>query len=86
MTLLSAEDTAALVQRQSFRIAWHASSHPVSDRDAKFTSNFWKELHQTCLASELSMSTAYHPQTDGQTERMNRVLEDMLRHFINSPS
>ena len=53
----------------------------VSDRDPRFTSNFWRAFVKL-LGTSLAMSTAYHPQSDGQTERMNRTMEDMLRGFV----
>ena len=53
----------------------------VSDRDSRFTSNFWKSL-QNELGTQLKMSTAYHPQTDGQSERTIQTLEDMLRACV----
>ncbi|KAE9349451.1 hypothetical protein PR003_g5887 [Phytophthora rubi] len=52
----------------------------VSDRDPRFTSAFWTRLF-ALLGSRLLMSTAAHPETDGQTERVNRVLEDVLRSY-----
>jgi hypothetical protein len=54
----------------------------VSDRDSKFTSSFWNSLWEL-LDTKLAMSTAFHPQTDGQTEIMNRSLEQMLRAYTN---
>ena len=53
----------------------------VSDRDTKFTGNFWKDLFKG-LGTQLNFSIAYHLQTDGQTERVNQVLEDMLRMYV----
>jgi hypothetical protein len=50
----------------------------VSDRGTQFTSHFWQQLHDA-LGTHLKFSSAYHPQTDGQTERINQILEDMLR-------
>jgi hypothetical protein len=50
----------------------------VSDRGTQFTSRFWERLHEA-LDTQLRFSSAYHPQTDGQTERVNQILEDMLR-------
>jgi hypothetical protein len=49
----------------------------VSDRGSQFTSRFWKRLHES-VDTKLNFSSAYHPQMDGQTERTNQVLEDML--------
>ena len=50
----------------------------ASDRDPRFVSRFWRSLHKT-LGTKLNFSTAYHPQSDGQTERVIQILEDMLR-------
>jgi len=53
----------------------------VSYMDVKFTSKFWKELF-VGLDIELAFSTTYHPQKDGQIERVNRILENMLRMYV----
>ncbi|KAL4579703.1 hypothetical protein LXL04_015862 [Taraxacum kok-saghyz] len=53
----------------------------ISDRDSRFTSRFWESL-QKSLGTRLDMSTAYHPQTDGQSERTIQTLEDMLRACV----
>jgi transposase InsO family protein len=50
----------------------------ISDRGTQFTSHFWQQLHEA-LGTHLKFSSAYHPQIDGQTERTNQILEDMLR-------
>nr|GEY60952.1 putative reverse transcriptase domain-containing protein [Tanacetum cinerariifolium] len=50
----------------------------ISDRDSRFASNFWRSL-QNALGTRLDMSTAYHPKTNGQSERTIQTLEDMLR-------
>ncbi|GJZ27244.1 putative reverse transcriptase domain-containing protein [Tanacetum coccineum] len=53
----------------------------ISDRDGRFTSHFWKSLNKA-LGTRLDMSTAYHPETDGQSERTIQILEDMLRACV----
>ncbi|GJY93344.1 putative reverse transcriptase domain-containing protein [Tanacetum coccineum] len=53
----------------------------ISDRDGRFTLHFWWSLHKA-LGTRLDMSTAYHPQTDGQSERAIQTLEDMLRACV----
>ena len=55
----------------------------VSDRDTRFTGNFSRAVCRL-LNVKQAMSTAFHPQTDGQTERVNCTLEDMLRQCVNS--
>ena len=53
----------------------------VSDRDTHFVSSFWRGL-QEAIGTQLSFSTTFHPQTDGQSERMIQILEDMLRACV----
>ena len=53
----------------------------VSDKDPRFTAHFWKSF-QKAIGTQLAMSTAFHPQIDGQSERTIQVLEDMLRACV----
>ena len=53
----------------------------ISNRDMRFTSRFWGKL-QEALGTRLNFSTSFHPQTDGQSERVIQVLEDMLRSCV----
>ena len=54
----------------------------VSDRDTRFTSHFWTAVFDA-QKTELGMSSGDHPETDGQTERVNQTLEDMLRSYVS---
>lgn len=54
----------------------------LSDRDPRFTSDLFREISKL-LGVKQAMSTAFHPQTDGQTKRVNQVVEEMLRHFVH---
>ncbi|SLM41004.1 reverse partial [Lasallia pustulata] len=62
---------------------WGIPDAIITDRDPKFMSEFWKEL-ATKLKIEMLTSTAYHPQTDGQSERTNQTAEIALRYFLTS--
>jgi transposase InsO family protein len=81
-TTVTAPQLASLFFREIIRFHGLPSSI-ISDRDPRFTSSFWRELWKQ-FGTKLAMSTAYHPQTDGQTERANRTIEDMLRAYVNS--
>lgn len=54
----------------------------ISDRDPRFTASFW-QTYTRLMGSKLNMSTSFHAQTDGQTERANRVVEEILRHYVS---
>ncbi|GJR60890.1 putative reverse transcriptase domain-containing protein [Tanacetum coccineum] len=78
------DDTLEKLTRQYLKEVVSKHGVPVSiisDRDGKFTSHFWKSLHKA-LGTRLDMSTAYHPETDGQSERTIQTLEDMLRACV----
>ena len=78
---VDAKGTAELFDREIFRL--HGMPEEIlTDRGTQFTSQFSQELFRLRGCSWL-LSTAYHPQTDGQTERINRILEDTLRHYIS---
>lgn len=80
-TAVTAPELATLFLREVVRL--HGVPESIlSDRDPRFTANFWRSFWSQ-LGTTLTMSTAYHPQTDGQTERANRTLEQTLRSFVS---
>ena len=81
ITTLTAEELAEVFLDRVFKL--HGMPQQVlTDRGSVFTSAFTQELFKHLQTHSLR-STAYHPQTDGQTERINRILEDMLRHYVS---
>jgi transposase InsO family protein len=80
-TTINVEGTALLF----FKEVWKHHGTPkvvISDRGPQFVAGFTRELYQL-LGIKLAMSTAYHPQTDGQTEHINHVLEGYLQTFTS---
>ena len=80
--MLTQEKRPDCISTPSFLTMVSLSKFIVSDRDPKFTSAFFQEVF-TILGTQLCLSTANHPQTDGLTEWINRVVEDTLRTFVN---
>ena len=79
-TTYSAEDYARLYINEIV-ILHGVPLSIISDRDPHFTSHFWKSF-QKGLGTQVNLSTAFHPQTDGQAERIIQTLEDMLRACV----
>lgn len=77
----TAEQLADLYARHIFSL-YGFSKSIVSDRGPQFIAKFWKALCQVIKITP-SLSTPYHPQTDGQSERINAILEQYLRAYIN---
>ncbi|GJV36559.1 putative reverse transcriptase domain-containing protein [Tanacetum coccineum] len=78
------DDTLEKLTRQYLKEVVSKHGVPISiisDRDGKFTSHFWKSLNKA-LGTRLDISIAYHPKTDGQSERTIQTLEDMLRACV----
>lgn len=76
----TAEQTAELFMRHVYKHHGLPAAI-ISDRDPRFTSHFWQAIH---AALGTLLSTAFHPQTDGSTERLNQSIEDMLRSFVSA--
>jgi hypothetical protein len=80
LTTVTAKETARLYFDKVY--CRHGLARKIiSDRDMRFTGAFLQELHRL-LQVRLAMSYSFHAQTDGQTERANRTLEDMIRHYV----
>jgi hypothetical protein len=80
-TTITSEEVASLYATHVFP-HFGIPCKVISDRDVRFTSTFSKELMRL-LGIQTNMSTAYHPQTDGQSERTNQWLEQYLRIYVN---
>ena len=77
------KDDAPMLARRFVHEIFRLNGIPeliISDRDPRMTSRFWQTLN-AALGTKLNFSSAYHPETDGQTERVNQVFEDMLRMY-----
>ncbi|MBW0508393.1 hypothetical protein O181_048108 [Austropuccinia psidii MF-1] len=72
-------DTALLLRRRGI-FCTGLFKNIISDRDSKFTPALWTSLHRL-FGPKLSLSTAYHPQTDGLEERIIQTLEDIIGRF-----
>ncbi|KAG2797562.1 hypothetical protein PC119_g25362 [Phytophthora cactorum] len=86
LTAVPAEETAVQTAQLFVDMVFKHHGMPldiVSDRDPRFTARFWQEVF-TLLGTQVSMSTADHPQTDSQTERVNRVLGDLSKSYAHS--
>ncbi|MCG8668213.1 MAG: DDE-type integrase/transposase/recombinase, partial [Pseudomonadales bacterium] len=77
---VTAADTAQMFFERVFA-AHGLPKEVISDRGPQFSGHFWRQLCSR-FSIKPALSTAFHPQTDGQTERMNRVIEDTLCHFV----
>ena len=77
-----ADEAARLFVKHIVKL-WGVPKSIVSDRDSRFTRRFWTELFKM-LGTDLKFSTSFHPQTDGQTERINGLLEMYLRHYVSA--
>ncbi|KAE8660305.1 Detected protein of unknown function [Hibiscus syriacus] len=77
-----AEEAARLFLKYVVKY-WGVPKTIISDRDTRFTGRFWKELFKL-MGSSLNFSTSVHPQTDGQTERVNALVETYLRHYVSA--
>ena len=80
-TTVDAPGLAKLMMNNVFKLHGFPVAF-ISDRDTRFTSAYWKDFTEA-LGIAPHMSTSFHPETDGQTERMNRTVEEMLRSYVN---
>ncbi|RVW23315.1 Transposon Tf2-2 polyprotein [Vitis vinifera] len=78
----TAEETTRLFLKHVVKY-WGLPKFIISDRDPRFTGKFWTELFKL-MSSELHFSTSFHPQTNGQTERVNALLKLYLRYFVSA--
>ena len=82
-TTWSARDWAKTLLNQLALVDWGLPKLILSDRDRKFLGELWAELFKL-LGVQLLYSTAYHPQTDGQSERTNQTIEIALRYYLSA--
>ena len=78
----TAEETTRLFLKHVVKY-WGLPKYIINDRDPRFIGKFWTELFKL-MGLELHFSTSFHPQTDGQTERLNDLLKLYLRHFVSA--